>query len=323
MSQLHTSIGPLTSTQQGIYVASILLSASASTLCSGYVADAISRRYAILTGGLLNLLGTVLSSSASSFAVLIVARLVTGAGIGQAMSTATVYLVELAPKEVRGVTACLLQTCVVVGITAGYFISFGSHGLRSSMAWRVPFLVQAGVSLPLSVGMLFVPFSPRWLVQRGRVEEARQVLSRFRSVEAVEDEMREIEGGLEEHRGSKTAGLLEMFRRRYVGRSLLGIFLMAAQQLTGVSVLFSISFLFAAYVSPSTSLEKKIYAFHKPFRGFNVQSDRCNPLLRTDSLPASRLQLGALIIPRVRCQRYRHARRHRSSANMGRPLGPP
>jgi MFS family permease len=235
MSQFHKSIGKLSSTQQGIYVASILISASTSSLCSGYVADGISRRYAILTGGLLSLLGTILSSSASSFAMLIVARLITGAGFGQAISTTTVYLVELAPKEIRGVTACLLQTYVVIGITAGYFISFGSHELNNSMAWRIPFIVQAAFSLFLSVGMFFMPFSPRWLVQRGRTEEAKQVLARFRGAETIEDEMREIQTSFDEHRERKAAGLLEMFQKRYIGRSVLGIFLMVAQQLTGVS----------------------------------------------------------------------------------------
>jgi hypothetical protein len=63
--------------------------------------------------------------------------------MGQAISVATVYLVEIATADIRGVTACLLQLFVVVGIMTGYFIAYGSHELLGSMAWTLPFIVQA------------------------------------------------------------------------------------------------------------------------------------------------------------------------------------
>ncbi|KAF2200467.1 sugar transporter [Delitschia confertaspora ATCC 74209] len=256
MTQFHNTIQPLTSTQQGIFTASILISASISSLLTGYIANWLSRRYAILSGGVLSLIGTVISASAFSFAQLIVARLITGVGMGLAISTVTVYLVELAPKEIRGVSACLLQTYVVIGITVGYFISLGTHNISSSLAWRSLFIIQACISLLLTVGMCFMPFSPRWLVQKGRVEEARRVLLRFRKAEEVEDEISEIQGSLEGQESEKSAGMMEMFQKRYLGRSLLGIFLMAAQQLTGIdAVLYYAPILFqqAGFTSERSS----------------------------------------------------------------------
>ena len=235
MAQFRSSIGHLTSTQQGVYVACILLSAAMSSLLSGYIADAISRRYGILTGGIICVVGTAMSATAPSFAVLIVARVINGIGFGQGIAVTTVYLVELAPKEIRGVTVCLLQLYMVVGITMGYFITLGTQGIQSSFAWRVPFIVQACLAAVLTVGMAFMPFSPRWLMHKQRPLEARAVLAQYREAGTVDAELLEIKDSLEEHQGKEHVGFLEMFQKRYVGRTALGIFIMAFQQLTGVS----------------------------------------------------------------------------------------
>ncbi|KAF4174119.1 hypothetical protein CNMCM8927_003176 [Aspergillus lentulus] len=189
MDQFAASIGHLSSMQQGIYVSCILLSSSVSSLASGHISDRISRKYGLLIGSILSLIGTVISASSPSFAALIVGRLITGMGMGQAISVATVYLVEIATADIRGVTACLLQLFVVVGIMTGYFIAYGSHQLSGSMAWRLPFIVQAVMAAVLSLGLLFLPFSPRWLVQAGRSDDARRVLTKLRTATAVDSEL--------------------------------------------------------------------------------------------------------------------------------------
>lgn len=163
------------------------------------------------------------------------ARLITGFGLGQAIAVTTVYLVEIAPKNIRGVVTCMLQTYVVLGVTVGYFVCFGSQNLEGTIAWRTPFILQSCFALILAVGMMFLPFSPRWLCQKGRFEEARQVLSKMRRWTAVEGELEEIQSGVSTHDNDNSTKWVEMFHRRYLGRTLLGIFIMSFQQLTGVS----------------------------------------------------------------------------------------
>lgn len=234
MTQFIQTIGPLTATQQGIYVASILLSASISSLTSGYLSDRISRKRGILLGALLTLIGTVVSAASPNLATLIVARLITGVGAGQAIAVSTVYLVEIAPMERRGVVACLLQFYIVLGITAGYFICYGSQRIGGSVAWRLPFIVQAGAAAVLCAGMVYMPFSPRWLVQAGWSEDARRVLRKIREHERVEDELREIEGSLVVNLRQTRSSFREIFGRRYIRRTMLGVLLMSFQQMTGV-----------------------------------------------------------------------------------------
>lgn len=235
MPQFSNSIGNISSGQLGVYVACVLLSASISSLCSGHIADVISRKYGILVGGLIVAVGTIISASANNFPALICARLITGIGQGQSISVVTIYLCEIAPQNIRGTVATMLQLLITIGIAAGYFIAYGSSRLDSSLAWRIPFIAEACVAAILSIGMAFVPFSPRWLVQRGRFQEARQVLSRLRQTENVDEELQGIRGSLEE-KGTQQATFSEVFSKRYIRRSLLGIFLMGFQMLCGVGV---------------------------------------------------------------------------------------
>ena len=301
MSQFTQSIGSLSPSQQGIYVASILLSASISSLASGHVSDRISRKWGILTGGIITLIGTVTSASSPNFASLIVARLITGVGAGQAISVSTVYLVEIAPLETRGVAACLLQFYIVLGITAGYFISYGSQHIGSSVAWRLPFIIQACVATLLCVGMSFTPFSPRWLMQGGKREHARDVLKIVRDADKVEAELREIEDSLVTESRNSQATFKEVFSQRYLKRIVLGIVLMSLQQLTGVP------FSFPSPLCMSCNLTSFL--------------DRCSALLCTSSLPTSWLHNPACLFPRLWRYWHCHDHLHYTCSDMDRPLG--
>ncbi|KAJ8594663.1 general substrate transporter [Rhizopogon salebrosus TDB-379] len=245
MDQFTTSIGHLSSGVLGIYVACILLSASLSSLCSGFVADLLSRKYGILTGGIVVLLGTTISASAKNFPTLVCARLITGIGQGQSISVVTIYLCEISPHEIRGTVATMLQLLITVGIAIGYFISYGSSRFDSSLAWRTPFIFEASLAAIFISGMAFMPYSPRWLIQRGRIDEARAVLQTLRdNSELVEDELRLIQGSLEEQ-SKEQASFREIFQKRYIRRSALGVFLMAFQMLSGIdAVLYYAPILF-------------------------------------------------------------------------------
>lgn len=72
-----------------------------------------------------------------------ISGLLYGLGAGQTISVASIYLVEIAPRETRGKLACLLQFFIAIGVMSGYFITYGTQKLSSSMAWRLPFVIQA------------------------------------------------------------------------------------------------------------------------------------------------------------------------------------
>lgn len=156
------SIGPITempqfqsvsnnfssmSTLQGFFVASVLLSASVSSLCSGHVADRISHRWGIGLGACIFALGTVISAASNNLASLFVARSLVGIGAGKQVSVAPIWLIEVAKPKQRGALTCVVQFLITVGICLGYFICYGSQKIHSRMDWRLSFTVQTTLAL--------------------------------------------------------------------------------------------------------------------------------------------------------------------------------
>lgn len=80
----------------------------------------------------------------------------------------SVYTLEIAPTSQRGFLSCMTQLLVTIGIAAAHFTAYASVELEGSIAWRVPFIVQAYVGVVLAGGIFFIPFSPRWLTHKGR-----------------------------------------------------------------------------------------------------------------------------------------------------------
>lgn len=108
------------------------------------------------------------------------------------------YNAEVAPPEVRGGLVALQQLAIVAGIMISFWIDYGTNYIggtgdsQSDAAWLVPICLQLVPGLILGAGMIFMPFSPRWLTHHGREEEAQRVLCRLRNLPS-DDPLLEIE----------------------------------------------------------------------------------------------------------------------------------
>lgn len=110
-----------------------------------------------------------------------------------------IYNSEVAPPEVRGALVSLQQLAICFGIMISFWIDYGTNFIggttletQSDAAWLTPICLQIVPALVLFFGMLFMPFSPRWLVHHGREDEARRVLARLRALPA-DHELVELE----------------------------------------------------------------------------------------------------------------------------------
>lgn len=264
MKYFNEQIGPLSASLQGFYVASILLSASISSFLAGIVADRFSRRYGVAIGAIIFGVGAIISAASTSYGMLQVARLVSGIGQGQTFSVASIYLVEIASKENRGRLASLLQVNVAVGIMVGYFICYGTQRLSNGLSWRLPFIVQAIVAFTFAMcTLIFVPFSPRWLVQKGFDQRAIHVLSQLRLTtrgqqaseqSQVAAEFQAIKEVILSSQRDNAPSWASLFTKRYRSRSILGIVLMSLQQLSGIDVvLYFAPIVFATIFTSQTA----------------------------------------------------------------------
>ncbi|KDN39177.1 hypothetical protein RSAG8_08948, partial [Rhizoctonia solani AG-8 WAC10335] len=225
----------------GALVATILMSASLASFASGWLSDKYSRKRTIMIGAYIFGIGAALEAGSVSLPMLIIGRLIVGVGEGFFLSAIGVYLVEIAPPDVRGRISCMLQLFVTIGIAAGYFICYGSLNIQSTLSWRTPFIVQVGVAMVLGCGLPLFPYSPRFLFQNGRVEEAWRVLEAFDRHSSSEKEKEELMAIAQERQGQdETVGVVAAFKDPDSrGRTLLAVFMMGMQQLSGIDgVLF-------------------------------------------------------------------------------------
>ena len=86
------------------------------------------------------------------------------------------------PPEIRGTLLVLEELSIVSGIVIAFWITYGTRYITSEWAWRLPFLLQLFPAVVLGTGIMFLPFSPRWLVSKGRTEEALETLSTLRQL---------------------------------------------------------------------------------------------------------------------------------------------
>ena len=125
-----------------------------------------------------------------------------GLAVGAMSVNVPTYNAEVAPPEVRGGLVALQQLAITAGIMVSFWIDYGTNYIggtgasQSDAAWLVPLCLQLIPGIALGVGMIFMPFSPRWLVHHDRESEARHVLSSLRSLppdhELIELEFLEI-----------------------------------------------------------------------------------------------------------------------------------
>jgi MFS family permease len=113
------------------------------------------------------------------------------------------YNAELSAPELRGFLVSFYQFCTILGIMLSFWIGYGSNNIggfgenQSDLAWRLPSIIQGIPAVLLAGGIWWLPFSPRWLVKKGRNEEALKTLSYLRKLpedhELVQVEYREIQ----------------------------------------------------------------------------------------------------------------------------------
>jgi MFS transporter, SP family, sugar:H+ symporter len=192
----------LTPFLEGLVVASLLLGAAIGAACAGPLSDRLGRRNLILIAAVTFTVGAIGAALAPNVGILVLFRIVLGLAVGAAALIVPLYLSEVAPTEIRGAISSLNQLMITVGILLAFIVN---ALLANSGAWRWMLGLAVIPSVVLFIGMYFMPETPRWLVSRGREDEARDVLLQSRTEEEAEKEIREIkeverqeEGGLRE-----------------------------------------------------------------------------------------------------------------------------
>lgn len=218
--------------EQELLVSSHLLGALLMCLAGGPILDRYGRRCSLLLSAGLVVGGSVVLIAVTSLVALTLGRVIVGMGTALSGTGACLYIAEISPRERRGLLVTLYELMLVVGVMLGFSCSYAFATLPHGWAYTFGLVIPPAL-LQISV-LLFLPPSPRFLVARGKVEQARIVLTKMRGgvQEQVELELRDIQTGLKEE---SEHSFWELFSAKANLRSrlLTGVALVFLQQVTG------------------------------------------------------------------------------------------
>jgi sugar porter (SP) family MFS transporter len=240
----------------GIVVSAVTLGALVGALLSSGLTERFSRRGLIVVSAVVFIIGAILAAAAPTLFVLVVARFVIGLGIGVASTIVPLYIAEIVPVRSRGSMVALFQLAITAGILIAYLVNaaFADDG-----EWRAVFALACAPATLLLFGMLLLPESPRWLVARGRVDDAHHVLDEVRDPQdpATAQELSDIVGLVEADRARPRQSILQALSSP-LARTILvvGIGLGIFQQITGINTIiyYAPSILAKAGLGTETSI---------------------------------------------------------------------
>jgi len=219
----------------GWAVSSLGWGALAGNALAGVLSDRLGRRKILLCAAVLFVLSASLASLATTLTAFVAARIVGGLAVGAAILIAPVYIAEIAPAQRRGGLVSLNQLMIVIGISASFFSNYflldvGEHN------WRWMLGVQVFPALLYLLLLTRIPESPRWLVIKGRDEQALEVLQRVAGAEQAQENLQQIRQSL----AAKSAahGWRALFDRRIRLVMLIALGLAFFQQITGINAIF-------------------------------------------------------------------------------------
>lgn len=229
----------LTPFTEGVATSSLVFAAAFGAIVAGRLSDGWGRRKTIILLSIMFFAGTLAVVFSPGLGTLVLGRVLLGLAVGGASTVVPVFLAELAPFEIRGSLSGRNELMIVVGQLAAFVVNaiIGNTLGHIEGVWRIMFAISAIPAIALFFGMLRVPESPRWLVRRGRTDEARAVLRSVRSTERADAELAELERhSMAGARQEQQLGWREIVSNKNLVRILLiGIGVGIAQQLTGIN----------------------------------------------------------------------------------------
>ena len=218
----------------GCTTASALIGTILGAWLSSKPSDAYGRRRTLSLLAVLYFVSAVGSAFAWDWWSFVIARLIGGLAVGGSSVVGPIYVAEISPAKSRGRLVALFQFNIVFGILLAFLSNYIIGVLKlGTIEWRWMFGVEA---LPAAAFFLFLlgnPPSPRWLMTRGRADEARGIMERL-GAENVTQEMQQIQESidLDHHRLNEP-----FFCRAYLKPILLAFLIAAFNQLSGINAL--------------------------------------------------------------------------------------
>ncbi|MFL5864203.1 MAG: sugar porter family MFS transporter [Solirubrobacteraceae bacterium] len=217
----------LSAGSEELAVSAVLIGAIVGGIFGGKLADAISRRYALMALAALYAAGAVATALAPNLTLFIIFRIAVGVAVGASSMIVPTYIAELSPRQIRGGLVILQQLAISGGIFLSYVLDYIFFSV--GWGWRPMFAAAVIPGVALAVGMFYMTHTPRWLAMQGRWDEADQVMQRV-NPDCKDSEMDLLRQDMED---SKRGSLRELLSPGLRGAFIAGLGLAVLQQFVG------------------------------------------------------------------------------------------
>lgn len=164
---------PLNAYTEGLVVSSMLVGAIVGAGLSGPLSEKLGRRRLVFMISIVFIIGALILALAPTMEILVLGRAIIGLAVGGSTAIVPVYLSELAPTDARGSLSSLNQLMITIGILASYLVNYAFAPIEG---WRWMLGLAVVPSLILMIGVIFMPESPRWLLEKRGEKAARDVM---------------------------------------------------------------------------------------------------------------------------------------------------
>ncbi len=186
----------LTDLSKGWYVGCALLGSIIGVSVAGMLSDFAGRKKTMLLAAVLFSVSAIGCMLCKGFADLVLYRIIGGVGIGIVSIVSPIYISEISPARIRGTMVSLYQLAVTAGLLLAYLINYiilrnsGDiafsgffHWVFNEEIWRGMLGSESIVTVLFFVIIFFIPESPRWLIVKGRDNDAQAILLRIKGSE--------------------------------------------------------------------------------------------------------------------------------------------
>ena len=237
----------------GWAMSSALAGCLGGALLSGAITDRIGRKKVLIVAATLFTVSAIWTALSQSFDAFIVARIIGGIGIGLASNVSPIYIAEVSPSSMRGKFVSLNQLTIVIGVLAAQLVNLLIYNYspvdrdataavileswNGQYGWRWMFAAETVPAGLFFLMALVIPESPRWLLQKSRTDQAKNILTKIGGTSYAEEEVVDIQETLAVGNGKANYG--ELFHPKLFKIVALGVFIAMFQQWCGINVIFN------------------------------------------------------------------------------------
>jgi sugar porter (SP) family MFS transporter len=238
---------------EGFLTGSLALGCIAGCLFAGTIAERFGRKPGLLTAALIFAASSLGMAFSNTLTVFIIMRFAAGIGVGMASMLSPMYIAEVSPAAVRGRNVAINQLTIVLGILVTNLVNY-TLADKGAESWRWMFGLGVVPSLLFVIGVLWLPESPRWLVNANKKEKAERILRKIGGDQFAINTLKDISNSSNNNVKPTYSAVFDKSVRPLV---FVGITLAVFQQFCGINVVFN--YTSTIFASVGANLDRQLF----------------------------------------------------------------